>query len=95
MKLNDELVLLGASLLSAQKFEFALYGLAAHLPHAYEGKKDKRFTELTPEIFLRGSVDDLKLTLGQLETAFGEKLILRNNELKQFIKDRNLIAHNY
>ncbi|HHX8443395.1 TPA: hypothetical protein ACVO0G_004828 [Vibrio diabolicus] len=95
MNLLDECTLLGASLLGAQKLEFALYGVVSHLSHAYDGKKDKRFTELTPEKFLRGSVDDLKLTLGQLEMAFGEKLLITNSDLKQFIKDRNLIAHNY
>ncbi|MDF4711344.1 hypothetical protein P3564_23225 [Vibrio parahaemolyticus] len=95
MNLLDECTLLGASLLGAQKLEFALYGVVSHLSHAYDGKKDKRFTELTPEQFLRGSVDDLKLTLGQLEMAFGEKLLISNDDLKEFIKDRNLIAHNY
>lgn len=95
MDLVDECALLGESLLGAQKFEFALYGLVSHLSHAYDGKKDKRITETTPEKFLRGTVDDIKLTLGQLETAFGEKLLISNNELKQFINDRNLIAHNY
>lgn len=95
MDLVDECTLLGASLLEAQKVEFALYGLISHLSHAYDGKKDKRFTELTPEKFLRGTVDDLKLTLGQLETAFGKKLLISNDELSQFIKHRNLIVHNY
>ncbi|TVL07769.1 hypothetical protein AYI82_12910 [Shewanella algae] len=91
----DECTLLGESLLGAQKFEFALYGLVSHLSHVYDGKKDKRFTDITPEKFLRGTVDDLKLTLGQLETAFGKKLFISNDELSQFIKNRNLIAHNY
>lgn len=95
MDLIDECTLLGASLLGAQKFEFSLYGIVSHLSHAYEGKKDKRFSELNAEKFLRGPVEDLKLTLGQLENAFGEKLLLRNNELIKFIEDRNLIAHNY
>ena len=91
----DECILLGGSLLAVQKFEFALYGIISHLPHLPEAQKEKRFRELTPEKFLRGDPEDLKATLGQLETAFGEKLLLSTTELKSLIKDRNLIAHNY
>lgn len=88
-------MLLGASLLGAQKLEFALYGVVAHLSHLDEAQKEKRFRELTPEKFLRGSVEDLKITFGQLEKVFGKKLLISNDELTKFIKDRNLIAHNY
>jgi hypothetical protein len=95
MDIIDECALLGASLLAAQKFEFALYGIVSHLSHLPEAKKEKRFRELTPEKFLRGSSSDLKATLGQLETVFGEVLLLSTNELKIFIRDRNLIAHDY
>lgn len=95
MDIIEEYALLGASLLAAQKFEFALYGIISHLSHLPEAKKEKRFRELTPEKFLRGSPEDLKATLGQLETAFGDKLLLSADELKDFIRDRNLIAHNY
>jgi len=95
MDIIDECALLGASLLAAQKFEFALYGIISHLSHLPEAQKEKRFRELTPEKFLRGSPEDLKATLGQLETAFGDKLLLSTDELRGFIRDRNLIAHNY
>ncbi|WP_203563811.1 hypothetical protein [Deefgea sp. CFH1-16] len=50
---------------------------------------------MTPEKFLRGNVEDLKATFGQLEAAFGDKLLISTSELKEFIRDRNLIAHNY
>jgi hypothetical protein len=95
MDLIDECALLGASLLSAQKFEFALYGIISHLSHLPEAQKEKRFRDLTPEKFLRGNVEDLKATLGQLEVAFGSRLLISTDELKAFINDRNLIAHNY
>lgn len=95
MDLIDECALLGAAILSAQKLEFALYGIVSHLSHLPEAQKEKRFRDLTPEKFLRGNIEDLKATFGQLETAFGEKLLISTNELKDFIKDRNLIAHNY
>jgi len=91
----EECALLGASLLGAQKLEFALYGVVAHLSHLDEAQKKKRFRELTPEKFLRGSVDDLKVTFGQLEKAFGQRLLISNEELLKLIKNRNLIAHNY
>ena len=95
MDLIDECALLGASILSAQKLEFALYGIISHLSHLPEAQKEKRFRDLTPEKFLRGNTEDLKATFGQLETAFGEKLFISTDELKKFISDRNLIAHNY
>mgnify|MGYP000461551835 CR=1 FL=1 len=95
MDLIDEYVLLGAALLAAQKFEFALYGIISHLSHLPEAHKEKRFRELTPEKFLRGNVEDLKATLGQLEAVFGDRLLISTDELKTFINDRNLIAHNY
>ena len=95
MDLIDECVLLGAAILSAQKLEFALYGIVSHLSHLPEAQKEKRFRDLTPEKFLHGNIEDLKVTLGQLETAFGEKLLISTNELKDFIKDRNIIAHSY
>ncbi|HEY8095850.1 MAG TPA: hypothetical protein VIE65_07100 [Methylobacter sp.] len=95
MDLIDECTLLGASLLAAQKFEFALYGIVSHLSHLPEAQKEKRFRDLTPEKFLHGNIEDLKATLGQLETAFGQKLLISTEELKVFIRHRNLIAHNY
>lgn len=82
-------------MLGAQKLEFSLYGVVAHLSHLNEAQKEKRFRELTPEKFLRGSSDDLKATFGQIEKVFGKRLLISNNELTKFIEDRNLIAHNY
>jgi hypothetical protein len=95
MNLIDECALVGAAILSAQRLEFALYGIVAHLSHLPEAQKEKRFRDLTPEKFLRGNIEDLKATFGQLETAFGEKLLISTSGLKEFISDRNLIAHNY
>lgn len=90
-----EMALLGTAVLLAQKFEFALYGIAAHLSHLPEAQQEKRFRELKPEAFLRGDPSDLKATLGQLVARFGKPLLLASNELDQFVADRNLIAHNY
>lgn len=95
MDLIDECALLGAAILSAQKLDFALYGIVSHLSHLPEAQKEKRFRNLTPEKFLRGNAEDLRATFGQLETAFVEKLLISTDELKKFISDRNLIAHNY
>jgi hypothetical protein len=95
MDFIDEMALLGVAVLAAQKFEFALYGIIAHLSHLPEVKKEKRFRDLTPEKFLRGDIKYLKATLGQLGLAFGGLLMLNPNELKSYIDDRNLISHNY
>ncbi|EMO80419.1 hypothetical protein [Leptospira kirschneri] len=85
-----ECTLLGLSLLMAQKVEFALYGIVAHI-----SIKDKKFKNLTPETFLRGDLSNLKATLGQLKNYAGGKLLLSSNELQDFVDKRNLIVHNY
>lgn len=90
-----EMALLGTAVLVAQKFEFAFYGIVAHLSHLPEAQQEKRFRDLKPEAFLRGEPSDLKATLGQLATRFGKPLLLASNELDQLVVDRNLIAHNY
>lgn len=89
-----ECQLIGLSLLEIQQVEFALYGIISHLTHLPEGKGWK-FKGLSPETFLRGNPNELNATLGQLESAFGVKLYLTNDDFKILIKDRNLIAHNY
>ncbi|MGJ4754759.1 hypothetical protein [Leptospira kmetyi] len=90
--MNDEIecTLLGLALLMAQKVEFALYGIVAHISN-----RDKKFKNLTPETFLRGDLSDLKATLGQLKNYAGDKLLLSNNELQDFVDKRNLLVHNY
>lgn len=92
---QEECALVGAAVLSAQKFEFALYGIVSHLSHLSEAKNEKRFRNLTPEGFLRGNAEEFKATLGQLARGFGDKLLLNTRELEKFVDDRNLIAHNY
>lgn len=94
-KLVREWTLLGAALCSAQKAEFALYGIVAHLSHTPAAQKEKRFRTLTGEAFLRGDPADLKATLGQIVHLFGDTLLLTTEEVDRFCSDRNLIAHNY
>ena len=89
-----EMAMLGLALLSAQKVEFILYGAISHLSGLSDAK-DKRLRTLDPKVFLRGELDDLKLTLGQLVDEFGDKLLLTSEDLEGFVDDRNLIAHNY
>ena len=89
-----ESVAVGGAVLAAQRVEFLLYGLIAHTKDEIKND-DKRFQGLTPETFLRGDLADLRVTLGQLVEAFGGKFLLSTKELKKFVKDRNLIVHNY
>lgn len=97
--INEEtFLLLGLALYCAQKFEFGLYGIASHMSHLPEAKKDKRFANLTPNDFL--SPDPAKkalrkATLGQICTLFGERLLLSGEELEQLVTDRNLIVHDF
>ena len=90
-----EMALLGTAVLLAQKFEFALYGIVAHLSHLPEAQQEKRSRDLKPEAFLRGDPSDLKATLGQLAARFGKPLLLTSKEFDRLVSDRNLIAHNY
>jgi hypothetical protein len=89
-----EFILLGGSLYVAQRVEFALYGLAAHAVHLASAKDAKHFRKLTPDSFLEGD-PDLKATLGLLVKTFGDALLLRTDELDEFVDNRNLIVHNY
>lgn len=90
----SEFTLIGLATIGAQRVEFLLYGLGSHLVYLpdYCGR---RFRELDPEMFLRGDPNYLKETLGRLVEAFGEKLLLNEEEIRQFVEDRNPIAHNY
>lgn len=92
---ENELQLLGSALYAAQRVEFTLYGLAAHAAHTPAAKKERRFRDLTPESFLRGDTSELKATLGQLVTTFGEAFLIQTPELISFYEDRNLLAHDY
>ncbi len=91
----DEFLLLGIAIFCAQRVEFTLYGIAAHAAHTPSAKARKHFRELTPEKFLRGDVGDLKATFGQLVESFGDAFLIKTQDLIDFYKDRNLIAHDY
>ena len=82
------------AVIGAQRVEFLLYGLGSHLVHVPDYRSSK-FGALDPEKFLRGNPNDLKEPLGVLVKAFGDKLLLKEEEIRQFVDDRNLIAHNY
>ena len=85
--------LLGAAVYYAQKFEFLLYGLAAHTTHLPD--TEKRFANLTPESFLRGPLEEQRATLGALVRSFGEKLMLQSDELEEYVMRRNELVHNF
>ena len=90
--------LLGQALWLAQRIEYGLYGLAAHMPHLPEAKKDKRFANLTPDDFLSPDPAKKKLrkaTLGQIYDLFGDRLNLSGKEFDQFVAHRNLIVHDF
>ncbi len=91
----EELALLGTALLTVQRLEFAIYGIAAHAAHLPVAAKEKRFRDLTPDLYLRGDIGLLKATLGQLVATFGDALLIRTSELDSYIADRNTIVHNY
>jgi hypothetical protein len=90
--------LLGRALYIAQKVEFGLYGLAAHAAHLPAVANEKRFAQLTPDMFLSRSAAEepaLRATLGQLYAAFGDVLALSSKEFDEFLSARNLVVHNF
>lgn len=86
--MEDELVLLGAALLSVQRFELALHGLAAHIPK--ENNKNWNGEE-----FLRGDQSNFKQTLGMLKAVYAKELLLNDEDLDKLVKYRNILCHNY
>jgi len=50
---------------------------------------------LSGEKFLRGDPSELKATLGQLVTIFGDTFLIRTPDLISFYERRNLIAHDF
>ena len=85
---------LGAAVIGAQRVEFVLYGLVSHLAQSPD-HNSRRFRGLDPDKFLRGDVEDLKATLGQLVHEFGDELLITTDELSEFVVNRNLIVHDY
>lgn len=91
---SAEFTLLGCAVFQAQRIEFALYGIVAHLNDQPEFNRSGKFRNLTAEQFLRGDFTSLRATLGDLKT-FAGRLLLTSPEFEEFISDRNLIVHNY
>ena len=89
-----ECAMLGAAVLATQRVEFLLYGLVAHVKPELK-RTERRFRDLTPESFLRGDPSELRATLGQLARAYGRRFLLSTDELEAYVKNRNLIAHDY
>jgi len=89
-----ECLTIGAAVLAAQRIEFVLYGIVAHVRPELKGRY-KTFRKLTPESFLRGEVSELRATLGQLAKAYGTEFLLSEGDLTAFVKKRNLIVHDY
>ena len=89
------MALLGLALYGAQRVEFALYGIAAHASHTPAAQRERRFANLSGEKFLRGDPSELKATLGQLVTIFGDAFLIKTPDLIDFYERRNLIAHDF
>ncbi|MCY3787887.1 MAG: hypothetical protein OXH63_03765 [Gemmatimonadetes bacterium] len=89
-----ECATIGEAVLAAQRIEFLLNGLIAHVKPELK-RRDKRLRQLTGETFLRGDPSALRATLGQLVEAYGIELLLSVDDLRNFVKNRNLIVHDY
>ena len=93
-EITREATLLGLAMLGAQRVEFALYGAVSHLTILSDSKR-REFRTLTPEKFLRGNAEDCRATLGLLVREFGDSLLLTTEDLEKFVRNRNLIAHDF
>ncbi|MGE8102242.1 hypothetical protein ACQKP1_01015 [Allorhizobium sp. NPDC080224] len=91
---GTEYTLLGCAVYQAQKIEFALYGIIAHLNDQPEFNRSGKFKGLTAEQFLRGDFKSMRATLGDLNKFTG-RLLLASPDFENFVSDRNLLVHNY
>lgn len=95
---DDTFTLMGKALFNAQKVEYILYGIASHLSHLDEAKKDTIFSQITAKDFLSDDPEKQhlrKATLGRLYHLFGKKLLLSNQAFDTFLSERNFIVHNF
>lgn len=95
---DDVFLLLGKGLFHAQRVEFILYGIASHMGHLDEAKKDKRFANITAKDFLSDAPEKRKLrtaTLGGVYKLFGDKLLLSGLPFDLFVQERNFFAHEF
>lgn len=83
----------GAATLAAQRIEFLVCGLIAHVKPELK-QVDKRFLDLTPEGSLCGDPAEMHAMLGQLARAFGPKF-LYSNDLEALVRAGSLIVHDY
>ncbi|MEZ5451755.1 MAG: hypothetical protein R3E93_02885 [Thiothrix sp.] len=89
---------LGEALFIAQKVEYILYGIASHMGHLEEAKKDWRFAKITAKDFLSDDPEKRSLrtaTLGRLYKLFGERLGISSLPFDLFVKERNFFAHEF
>ena len=89
-----ECAMLGAAMMGAQRVEFLLYGVVSHLAEIHP-EESRQHRSRDPEQFLRGDPSELKATMGRLVRDFGDRLLLTSADLSNFVRDRNLIIHNY
>lgn len=95
---TQDYALLGIAMVSTQKLEFALYGIAVHLTHLPGVASDSRFRALTPADFLSPLPEKRairKATLGQIARKLGPHLLFPADELEDYVARRNLIAHDF
>lgn len=93
---EETFALMGKALYKAQRVEFILYGIASHLGHLKEAKKDKIFAKITANDFLSDDPEKSKMrtaTLGRLYRLFGKRLLLKSVAFDLFVSERNFIVH--
>jgi hypothetical protein len=89
---NEQLSLLGKTLLTVQRLENALYQSIRALCKHGNSHEIQAIGNVTSEQFLKGTSVELKPVLQQLHDAFGESLPLSSSELNEFLYNRNLVS---
>ncbi|WP_421875982.1 hypothetical protein [Marinoscillum sp.] len=94
---NNELILIGASVLAAHRIEFLTQGLVAHFKNLPE---HKQFKNLNPRVFLDDTESNKKLrrqTLGQIFRILSEESssLTLIDELDKYLQKRNLLIHDF
>lgn len=95
---NEEQRLLGLALICAQRVEVHLIGLASlasNLVSNSQFRWARNLEGLTFDKYVRGDFAEIRVTLGQLFSLFGEEIMIEADDLRGFCENRNLIAHRY
>lgn len=89
----NQLELLGAAIVSAQKVEFALFQTLNHLLRLHENQVEKQaIGTITPENVLAVDALDIESKINLYHHVLGNKLAMTKDDLFDFVSQRNVVT---